>query len=322
MPLKCISVLLYTPLLDGSPPRMRKLVWKDRAALPLPRAGYMAGVVNGMYVVAGGSYWINQQKHWTADVDILDPVHNSWGKAEPLAQARSDAASVVYDGDLYIFGGVRQSEAHSDALKFHAGEWTTVTTAELPEPRFYAVAVACSGLIYLTGGMSKVGDYSTASSSLWRWDPHSPRKGWQGLPAIPGPGIIHHAAAAVNGKIYVLGGATNAGRHVVNLNTAFEFDPETERWKRLANLPLSRRAWWGLGLLNEILLIGGYTITYEHDVFAYQLPSETLVNIGPVPFGICDAKFFRIQGSIIGAGGEVGGRVRGQRTIEAQLDWK
>jgi N-acetylneuraminic acid mutarotase len=319
MPLKCMLAPFAIALLGGSAAFARKLVWKDRATLPLPRSGYMAGVIDGKYVVAGGSYWVGQQKHWTADVEVFDPLRNCWSKAQPLPQPRSDAASVVYDGDLYVFGGDRQSEAHHEALKFRAGKWTAVPAAELPESRIGAVTVVSQGAIYLIGGMSKAGDYSTASSSLWVWNPNSPGKGWQDLPPIPGPGLITHATAVVNGKIYVVGGATNSGQQVANVRTVFEFNPETNQWKQLGDLPISRRAWWGLGLSNEILLLGGYTTAYEQDVFAYQLPSGTLVNIGSIPFGVCDARFLRVRDSIIGTGGEVRDKVRGNRTIEAHL---
>lgn len=319
MLLKYSLLLLCVSLVGGSAAYAQKLVWKQRAPLPLPRSGYMAGVINGEYVVAGGSYWMGKKKHWSAEVDVFNPAVNAWRKAAPLPEPRSDAASAVYNENLYVFGGASSDQVRRDALEFRNGKWNSVPYAALPEPRLYSVAVVCKGWIYLLGGMSKSGDYSSISNAFWRWNPKTPSKGWQVLPPVPGPGLINQAMATVNGKIYVLGGATHGGANVVNVKTAFEFNPVSSKWKRLADLPIGRRCWSGLGLSNKVLLFGGYTATYERDVLAYQLSSGDLANAGSMPHGICAAEFVRIGDSIIGTGGEVAPGVRGKWTIEGHL---
>jgi N-acetylneuraminic acid mutarotase len=316
---KCSLLLLCATMMGGPVGRAQKLVWKQRAPLPLPRSGYMAGEIGGKYVVAGGSYWVGKKKHWSNEVDIFNPAANAWSKAASLPQPRSDAASVVYDGALYVWGGATPDHFRADALEFRNGKWTALPAANLPGPRVYSVAVVCQGRVYLLGGMSKSGDYSSVSNALWTWNPKVPQKGWQVLPPLPGPGLINHAMASVNGKIYVLGGATHGGKNVVNVKAAFEFAPETGKWTRLADLPIGRRCWWGVGLANSILLLGGYTADYERDVFTYQLPSGELLNAGSMPHGICAAEFVRIGDSIIGTGGEVAPGIRGKWTIQARL---
>ena len=72
----------------------QEFVWRERAELSLARAGYMAGVIHGKYVIAGGSYWQDKTKRWTDEVDVYDPVHDSWNQAARLPDPRSDAASV------------------------------------------------------------------------------------------------------------------------------------------------------------------------------------------------------------------------------------
>lgn len=319
MLLKCSLFLLCAPLLAGPVSSAQKLVWKERAPLPLPRSGYMAGAMGGKYVVAGGSYWVGKTKHWSSEVDIFNPATNTWSKAASLPQPRSDAASVVYGGTLYVWGGATPDQIRADALQFRKGKWSALPGSDLPGPRLYSVAVVCKGMVYLLGGMSKSGDYSSISNAFWSWDPKAPQKGWKVLPPLPGPGLINHAMAAVKGKIYVLGGATHGGKNVVNVKAIFEFDPATNRWIRLGDLPIGRRCWWGVGLTNSILLLGGYTADYERDVFNYELQSGELLNAGSMPHGICAAEFVRIGDSIIGTGGEVAPGIRGKWTIQAHL---
>src|SRR6185437_9921750 len=128
---------------------MGKLNWRERAPISVPRSGFMAGAISGKYVVAGGSFWVGKQKHWTSEVEAFDPVSNTWTKWRPLPEPRSDAASVVFDHALYFFGGIIDGHARGDAWELRNQEWKAVHGAELPEHRFYAAAVACRGLIYL-----------------------------------------------------------------------------------------------------------------------------------------------------------------------------
>jgi N-acetylneuraminic acid mutarotase len=295
-----------------------ELVWRERAELKQPRAGYMAGVIDGRYVIVGGSYWNNGKKIWTDEVDLFDPAHNTWTEGARLPQPRSDAANVVVDDALYIFGGGEGDEVRRDAWVFKGGRWIPLPTAELPEPRVYSAAVAMRGLIYLFGGMSNHTDWNSLSNELWAWNSRS-QGAWKKLPPMPGPGLITPAVATLNGKIYVLGGAKTGGKDVVNAKSAFEFDPETNKWATLPDLPIDRRCWWGLPRDEEILLFGGYTSTYEADVFAYRPSSHSLVKVGTMPHGLCDAKFFRIGSSIYGVGGESAPAIRGRWTLQANF---
>jgi len=297
----------------------QSLQWREKAPLSLARAGYMAGVIDAKYVIAGGSYWTNHQKQWTDEVDVYDPATDRWALAQPLPEPRSDAASVVLANRLYLFGGGAKDDIRRDALVFRNGRWQPLQSAELPEPRVYAVATAVKGVIYLLGGMSKHGDYGSLSNEMWSWNPLLPKTGWRKLKPIPGPGLITQAVAALNGRIYVLGGAKTGGKDVVNVNTAFEYNPATEHWTILPALPIERRCWWGLPLKDEILLFGGFTQTNESDVFAYQPQRPKLEKVGEMPHGLCDAKFFRIGDSIYGLGGESAPQIRGRWTLEGRL---
>lgn len=296
-----------------------ELTWHERAPLLSPRAGYIAGVVGGRYVIAGGSFWQHNQKEWTSRLDEYDPLSNTWTEGTSLPEPRSDAAGVAFGHDLYLFGGGDHVRVRTDVLVLRHGKWETVPEAALPEPRLYAGAVVLGRAIYVLGGMSRAGDYMSARNTLWKWSPQSPRKGWEILPPFPGPGLINSAITAVDEKIYLFGGGTTDGMTVVNSNAALEFDCRTKRWTRLPDLPIGRRCWWAVPLHGKVLLIGGFTTTYEKEVLEYHLVAHSLRGAGALPYGVCDAKFFRIGKSVVGAGGEVADKIRGAWTFEAQL---
>jgi len=307
------SVLIVTMLLAD------QLVWRERAPLPQPRAGYMAGVVDRQLVIAGGSYWENDKKIWTSRVDLFDPAADSWRSGTPLPEPRSDSACISYKNALYVFGGGAGGEVRRDAMVFRGGKWSTLATATLPEPRIYSVAVEWRGSIFLVGGMTKATDYTTVKNSLWVWNPESPRAGWDTLPSLPGPGLISHSVAVMGGRIYVFGGATTGGTDVINLASVYRFNSQTREWARLPDLPIARRAWWAVSLPERILLLGGYSDAFDDEVFEYDPASGAFQRVGRLPHGICDSKFFRIGPWVIGTGGEAGNKIRGQWTFQAEL---
>ena len=71
------------------------------------------------------------------------------------------------------------------------------------------------------------------------------------------PSVASHAgAAALNGKIYVVGGFV-ANVHVGAVNRVFEYDPATDRWRALAPLAAPRGAPGVVAVNGKIHAIGG-----------------------------------------------------------------
>ena len=115
MLLKCSLFLLCAPLLAGQVSSAQKLVWKERAPLPLPRSGYMAGAIGGKYVVAVSRFtiWQGESNHHTA---------TSKDTAEEIIQWLKD------DSQSETLGAVSQ-EAVEDAVscdKNFAAAWVEV----------------------------------------------------------------------------------------------------------------------------------------------------------------------------------------------------
>lgn len=308
-------VTVIAMLLHGATPA-QELVWKEKAELPRPVAGYMGGVSQGKLLIVGGSYWDNKQKHWSDLVQAFDPLANQWTNEAPLPRPRSDAASATLDGDLYIFGGGSTTDVRRDALVLRAGEWSSVPQAELPAPRLYATAVQHADSVYLLGGMANAGDYKHMANSFWRWRPGE--KSWEVLPPLPGPGRINHAMAEIGNEIYVFGGAGTGPVDVENLKDAYRFDPVKKQWTRLPDLPVANRSWWAVGLGDRAVVLAGYTNDYAREVYVYD-PQDNLEFVGLLPHGLADAKFCRIGDVLVGTGGEAGPGIRGKWTLEAEI---
>jgi len=76
---------------------------------------------------------------------------------------------------------------------------------------------------------------------------------WHGRPTMQAE-RYGHAAAVVNGKIYIIGGWNDADEI---LSTVEEYDPITERWRYRADLPTPRAGLTAAVVNNKIYAIGG-----------------------------------------------------------------
>jgi N-acetylneuraminic acid mutarotase len=291
------------------------LRWEEKANMPVPRAGYMAGVVSGRLLLAGGSYWTDGRKHWSNRADFFDPGSNQWSPASPLPDERSDAACISVNGVLYLFGGGAEKTVRRDALAFEEGRWKAIPEAILPSPRLYAVAASLGTRIYISGGIQTAGDFETAVNDFLVWDTANPKAGWQALPRVPGRPRLVHAMAGYQGKVYVFGGATASPPDVTNLGDAYVFDPATKKWTQLPDLPHKRRAWGAAEYGGWLYLLGGYTSTYETEVYQFDPASGKLHPAGALPHPYCAAIFVNVNGSIVVAGGETANGVRAPWTL-------
>jgi N-acetylneuraminic acid mutarotase len=77
-------------------------------------------------------------------------------------------------------------------------------------------------------------------------------------PAEPGPQQrSYHAAAVVNGKIYVIGGAGPDNKPVPSVHV---YDPATGTWAALASMPTARALFGAAAVGGTIYAVGGTTI--------------------------------------------------------------
>ena len=117
--------------------------------------------------------------------------------------------------------------------------------AAMPLPRTEVVAAALGSEIVVLGGLT----LERAASR--RVDAYSPaRDRWRRLPDLP-VGVHHSTTVAAGGRLYVLGGYTEAG---VALRAAFVL--ERGRWRALPRMPFPRGA-AGAGVSRGKLVVAG-----------------------------------------------------------------
>ncbi|MEO6246305.1 MAG: hypothetical protein ABIQ12_12800 [Opitutaceae bacterium] len=289
--------------------------WRERAPLPLPRAGCATGVVAGRILVAGGTYWRDGKKFWSERTDAFDPLTNRWYSVAPLPQPRGDAAALAHAGALYVFGGGADGAAESSAWIFQHDSWHALLAMKLPAPRRSAAIVAFGGAMYLLGGLSGTGtDFASATPTLWA---AKPGHAWEARAPMPGPVRFGAAVGALAGRIVVVGGCTPEKGSVRNLDEIFAYDPAADAWSALGRLPVPVRGACGLVAEGRFLLIGGYTDKFETTIFSLDPQSGAASVAGRLPTGLADTRFQQLGAHVIGVSGENGIKMRFAGTIES-----
>jgi hypothetical protein len=241
---------------------------------------------------------------------IFDPANESagWTRITDVpGSPRQGAASAVVNNALYIMGGFNYSDTMCYNLCYRlslsGGNWVWDTMPHLPWVNCEGNAVVIGQKIYMIGAVdyyqcsgasgsdfhTQVGRTSTAypqgspvSQALLMLDTSNTSAGWQRLADMPGTHRTLASVAAVNNKIYVLGGQwdpadTSIGAYC-NVVDSWVYDVESNTWSALPDMPdgCNRKA---VAYADRyIIMCGGfkYEYTYRQDgskVLAYS-PTE------------------------------------------------
>lgn len=198
-----------------------------------------------------------------ADIYIYDPATNEWEvrtDAIPAERRRGAAGAVVYNGKIYLVGGITNGHTNGwvkwfDSYDPLTGSWEILPDAPHERDHFHAVTI--SNNLYAvagrkTGFTSLLGDTETAidvynfETGTWLTLAESTR-----LPT-PRAGA---ATFSVDGKIIVAGGESDAnGAH----NNVESFDPLNNSWSDLPKLNNGRHGIQAIFNEGTIYIAGGW----------------------------------------------------------------
>jgi hypothetical protein len=218
--------------------------WTAGAPLPEPRTEVAAAPLGGRIVVVGGflANGANSRR-----VDAYDPRRGAWARLPDLPVSVDHAAAAAWRGRLVVVGGYGADRQPLRAAFLYDGRrWRRLPPP--PEARAAAAAAATAdGSVWVVGGRTATG----LATAMLRLDLRTRR--WH---VARGPRPREHlAAAALGGRVFVLGGRL-AG-YDTNLATVEAYDPRTGRWSRLPALPDPRGGTGAAALGGRLVSIGG-----------------------------------------------------------------
>jgi N-acetylneuraminic acid mutarotase len=195
---------------------------------------------------------------------------SAWTKGAPLPRKSEEFSFASANNKIYLFGGnpPGDQKAPPGLVQEYdpaTNRWTAKKS--MPVATHHLAAVGYGGKVYLFGGAIQAqagGPNQLLVGNVWEYDPVA--DAWKALAPMPTPRMAA-VAAEVDGKIYVLGGASvHPGDKIISLgpkvphrslNINEAYDPATNTWETRIPMPTSRNH-AAVGVIGgKIYVIGG-----------------------------------------------------------------
>lgn len=263
--------------------------WFVRSPMPARRGALAAATVGSRIHVLGGDLTWGGGSTSTRN-DVYDPATDSWSAAAPVPDANTwGCVAAVLGDDVYLLGGWPGANAHR---VYHAAtnSWAVIAS---PGSYYYGHAAAgLGGLVYLVGNGNTGGPLSLKSydpqSNAWtaRVTPPAQLTGYLSAAAVGGKlyvvgagtplgvydptanawslgaplpvSVYAPAAAAIGGELYVFGGSTNGNASTTVRATAQRYDPATNAWSLLPDMPTARHWCAAASVAGSAFVFGGF----------------------------------------------------------------
>ncbi len=276
-PLVCVLTVLETGTTFATPvspapqeqadlKQMLKFTWSAGTHLPQGMQDNHVAFMDGWLVNMLG-FCSGADKDWKPGVYTRGFFNTAWGldltnegagwvalPDFPGAKRQAGQGAVV-DGALYLWGGFSYEEPYTYTdgyrLSHKDGVWIWEPLPPLPSPTCWAGTVAIATKIYAMGGADydaqrfycledRTGTVKRLGARLIVFDTENPAAGWVAESTCPGTPRCLTGVAAIDGKLYVIGGVTmlESGAYA-NVVDGWRYDPSTKAWERLRDQPIS-----------------------------------------------------------------------------------
>jgi N-acetylneuraminic acid mutarotase len=193
-----------------------------------------------------------------------------WTKLAPLPEPAQEIGGLAANGKVWVLGGLpigTNSKPKGLVEEYDIAKDTWTKKKPMPLPAHHLAVTEYNGKIYVFGGGAQLepgGPNWVPINNAWEYDPNT--DAWKALAPMPtarGAAV----AATVNGKIYVIGGASvHPGQKIVGLTAQVPhralginemYDPATNKWTERSPMPTSRNH-AAVGVVNgKIYVLGG-----------------------------------------------------------------
>ena len=217
--------------------------WRQRAPMPigLSHVG-VVGFDHKLYVFGGFTSLIHANAQNAALV--YDPATDGWQWLPPLSSRRGSVSVVELGGKIHVFGGRAHDPVPLDLHEIYdpvTSRWTRM--APMPVARDHMGIAVIGGKIHIVGGRTRGQTDNVSEHDVY--DPASDK--WSKAAPIPTP-RSGGAAVYYHGLLIYAGGECkkldpSAGfGGGENFDEVEGYDPKTDKWRPLTNLPGARQA--------------------------------------------------------------------------------
>ncbi len=253
-------------------------------------------------------YHKDREKNLVAsNKEIVEP-RGSWEKKKELPSFRYEFGVAKVGDNIYLVGGlylptVYAATNRTEAYNIKTDKWRNVSP--LPAVIHHPGTTSDGKYVYVIGGD---GTRTTPYSLAYKYTPNT--DSWERLADMPTPrGAL--GLAALDGKIYAVGGATYDKKR----NELEVYDPKTNSWEGKTPMPTPREH-LAIAVVDEkIFVLGGLTTDRFHSlttVEAYDPITDTWETKAPLPLPLSGFTAVGLENKIFVFGGQQGVAVSGE----------
>jgi N-acetylneuraminic acid mutarotase len=246
--------------------------WKQAKPIPEGANEVIGAAIDGKVYVYGGQ---NPTSDAMGILWAYDPKEDAWTKLKGNPVPVHHGAAAALGSKLYVFGGFHLPEGAKSGWYPEKNAWVYDTQTQawsalppMPTPRGALAAVAVGSKIYLSGG-AKIPEGTALPGGLVCGGPIEmtgaleafdvETNSWTTLKPMSLP-RNHHDLAAVDGKIYVMGGrvgSSYSGGCSTNVTLTEIYDIASDTWSTGAPMPTARSGLVAAALDGKIHVLGG-----------------------------------------------------------------
>lgn len=234
--------------------------WAPAAPSPVDHYEGSGVAVGGEVLVFGGYYSDSFQA--TATAHAYDPATNTWRSLADVPELVTHAPAVVDGTSVWLIGGyVGDSPGGATTSVWIYDVPTDSWSAgpPLPERRGAGAATIVGRELHFFGGTDRTPgtEDDIDRPDHWVLDLDLPAA-W--LPRAPLPNPRNHlGGVTLDGKVYAVGGQLRDHRSDLNQNDVHVYDPATDAWSQVADLPRPRGhlTWSTMAVDGHLVVAGG-----------------------------------------------------------------
>lgn len=218
--------------------------WTRGVSVPTRLGENAAVAIDGVIYLAGG---LDNHAVSLRTFLAFDTRTAAWAALPDLPEGRDHIGLTAVDGRIYVTGGglFAAPAVRSGLWRYDPPERRWTALAPMPAARWQHAAVALDGRIYVVGGVVKDRD----SREVWAYDIASGV--WHtDLARLPTE-REHLTAVAADGLVIAIGG--RKGRQIGAVEA---YDPNTDTWRSLPDLPTPRGG-SAAGLIGDVIHVAG-----------------------------------------------------------------
>jgi len=229
------------------------LEWSQLPPLPNPigLAGPFVGVSNDVLIIAGGANfpdghpWEGYPKVWHDKIFVLTDPQGKWISDFKLSQPLGYGVSLTWNDRVVCLGGGDRDRHHADVFMLY---WTgnkleTIPLPPMPKPCAFSAGVLVNDIVYVAGGQETPSS-TEALRNFWALDLSGTAQNtkWEQLEPWPGKARILPVMAEQEGDVFLISGArlykgTDGKATREFLTDCYRYNPQSKRWKRIADAP-------------------------------------------------------------------------------------